>query len=128
MSVMGDSWDKKPEEWVEELRIVDAEAKKPEGAENEPVEQLSLAGRIVLNKCELLLTGKIQTLITNGENCIYVESSEKSKECRGDQTALSMKQVWMTLHSLCSRIVSEVPTHTSPSSGPFSARLIRRRC
>ena len=50
MSVMGDSWDKKPEDWVEEMRIVDAEAKKPEGAENESVEQLSFAGRIVLNE------------------------------------------------------------------------------
>ena len=25
---------------------------------------------------------------------------EKLQECRGDQTALSMKQVWMTLHSV----------------------------
>ena len=28
MSVMGDSWDKKPGDWVEEMRIVDAEEKK----------------------------------------------------------------------------------------------------
>ena len=48
---MGDSWNKKPEDWVEEMKIVDAEAKKPEGAENESVEHLSSAGRIVLNKC-----------------------------------------------------------------------------
>ena len=84
MSVMGDSWDKKPEDWVEEMRTVDAEAKKPEGAENESVEQLSSAGRIILNKCELLLTGRLQTEITNGENCLDVESAEKLKECRGD--------------------------------------------
>ena len=37
VSVMGDSWVKKPEDWVEEMRIVDAEARKPEGAENESV-------------------------------------------------------------------------------------------
>ena len=47
------------------MRIVDAEAKKPEGAENEPVELLSSAGRIVLNKCELLLIGRFPTEITN---------------------------------------------------------------
>ena len=75
MSVMGDSWDEKPEDWAEEMRIVDAEAKKPEGAENESVEQLSSAGRIVLTKCELLLTGRLQTEITNGENCLDVESA-----------------------------------------------------
>ena len=97
---------KKPDDWIEELRIIDAEGKKPEGAENESVEQLSSAGRIVLNKCELLLTGRLQTEITNGENCLDVESAEKLKECRGDQTALSMKKVWMNLHSLRSRIVS----------------------
>ena len=109
-------------------RIVDAEAKKPEGAENESVEQLFSAGRIVLNRCELLITGRFSAEITNGENCLDVESAEKLKECRRDQTALSMKQVWMTLHSLHSRIVSEVSTFTRPSSGPISARLIRRRC
>ena len=114
-----------PEGWVEEMRIVDAEAKKPEGAENESVEQLSSAGRVVLNKCELLPTGRLQTEITNGEDCLDVESAEKLKECRGDQTALSMEQVWMTLHSLHSRIVS---TYTRPSSGPIPARLIRRHC
>ena len=38
---MGDSWNKKLEVWVEEMRIVEAEAKKPGGAENESVEQLS---------------------------------------------------------------------------------------
>ena len=74
---MGDSWHKKLEDWVEEMRIVDVEAKKPEGAENESVEQLSSAGRIVLNKCELLLTGRFPTEITNGENCLDVESSWK---------------------------------------------------
>ena len=121
MSVMGDSWDEKPEDWAEEMRIVDAEAKKPEGAENESVEQLSSAGRIVLTKCELLLTGRLQTEITNGENCLDVESAEKLQECRGDHTALSMKQVWMTLYSLHSRIVSKVSTYTRPSSGPISA-------
>ena len=125
---MGDSWDKRPEDWVEEMRIVDAEAKKPEGAENESVEHLSSAGRIILNKCELLLTGRLQTEVTNGENCLDVEPGEKLKECCGDQTALSMKQVWMTLHSLHSRIVSDVSTYTRPSSGPISARLIRRHC
>ena len=31
MSVMGDSWDKNPEDWVEEMRIVDAGARKPGG-------------------------------------------------------------------------------------------------
>ena len=36
---MGYSLDKKPEDWVEEMGIVDAEAKKPEGAKNESVEQ-----------------------------------------------------------------------------------------
>ena len=97
MSVMGDSWDKKPEDWVEEMRTVDAEAKKPEGAENESVEQLSSAGRILLNKCELRLAGRLKTEITNGENCFDVESAEKLQECHGDQTGLSMKQVWMTL-------------------------------
>ena len=91
MSVVGDSWDKKPEDRFKEMRIVDVEAKKPEGAENESVEQLSAAGRNVLNKCELLLTGRLQTEITDGENCLDVESAEKLKECRGDQTALSMK-------------------------------------
>ena len=70
-------WTKKPEDWVEEMRIVDAEAKKPEGAENESVEQLSSAGGIVLNRCELLLTGRLQTEITDGENCLHVESAEK---------------------------------------------------
>ena len=84
MSVMGDSWDKKPEDWVEEMRTVDAEATKPEGAENESVEWLSSAGRIILNECVLLLTGRLQTEITNGENCLDVESAEKLKECRGD--------------------------------------------
>ena len=49
------------------MRVVDAEAKKPEGAENESVEQLSAAGRTILNKCELLLSGGLQTEITNGE-------------------------------------------------------------
>ena len=127
-SVMGGSWDKKPEDWVEEMRIVDAEAKKPEGAENESVEQLSSAGRIALNKCELLLTGRFQTEITNGENCLDVEFAEKLQECREDKTALSTKQVWMTLNSLHSRTVSEVSTCTRPSSGPISARLIRRHC
>ena len=56
MSVMDYPWNKKPEDWVEEQRIVDAEAenlevqndamddrrnteKKPERAENESVEQ-----------------------------------------------------------------------------------------
>ena len=121
MSVIGYSWDKKLEDRVEEMRTVDAKAKKPEGAENESVEQLSFAGRNVLDKCELLLTGRFQT-----ENCLDAESAEKLKECRGDQTALSMKQVWMTLHSLHSRTVSEVSTNTRPSSGPISARLIRR--
>ena len=115
-SVMGDSWDKKPEDWVEEVRIVDAEAKKPEGAENES------------DKFELLLNGRLQTEITSGENCLDVESAEKLNECRGNQTALSMKQVWMTLHSLHSRIVSEVSTYTRPSCGPISARLIRKHC
>ena len=119
---------KKQEDWVEEVKIVHAEAKKPEGAENESVEQLSSAGRMVLNKCELLLTGRLQTEITNGENCLDVESAEKIQECRGGQTALSMKQVWMILHPLRSRIVSEVSTHTRPSSGPISARLSRRHC
>ena len=109
---MGDSWDKKPEDWV------DAEAKKLEEAENESVEQSS-AGRIDLNNCELLLDGKLQTEITDGENCLDVESAEKLKECRGDQSALSMKQVWMTLYSLHSRIVSEVSIYTRPSSGPI---------
>ena len=61
---MGDSWDKKPEDWAEEMRTVDAEAKKPEGAENES------------DKCELLLTGRLQTEITNGENCLEGESVE----------------------------------------------------
>ena len=28
MFVMGDSWDKKPEDWVEDMRIVDAKTKK----------------------------------------------------------------------------------------------------
>ena len=70
------------------MRSVDAEAKKPEGAENESVEQLSSAGRIVLNTCELLLTGRLQAEITNGENCLDVESAEKLQECRGDQTTL----------------------------------------
>ena len=41
MSVMGDPWDKMPGNWVEEMRIVGGEAKTPEGAENESVEQLS---------------------------------------------------------------------------------------
>ena len=62
--------------------------------------------------------------MANRENCLDVESAEKLQECRGDQTALSMKQVWMNLHPLRSRIVSEVPTHERPSSGPISARLI----
>ena len=81
---MGDSWDKKPEDWVEEMRIVDAEAKKPEGAENESVVQLSSACRNRPNRCELLLTGRLQTELTNGENCLDVESAEKLQECRGD--------------------------------------------
>ena len=89
------------------MRIVDAKAKMPEGAENES------------DKCELLLTGRLQTEITHGENCLDVESAEKLKECRGNQRELSMKQVWMTLHSLKSRIVSEVSTYTRPSSGPI---------
>ena len=68
MSVVGDSWDKKPEGWVEEMRIVDAEAKKPEGAENASVEQLSYLP---------LLTGRLPTVFTNGENCLDVESCRK---------------------------------------------------
>ena len=115
-SVVGDSWDKKPEDWVEEMRIVDAEAKKPEGAENES------------DQCELLLIGRLQTEITSGENCLDVESAENLKECRGNQTALSMKQVWMTLYSLHSRIVSKLSAYTRPSSEPISARLILRHC
>ena len=79
-SVKGDSWDKKPEDWLEEMMIVDAKAEKPEGAENESFEQLSSARRIDLNKCELLITGRF-------------ESAAKLKEFRGNQTALSMKQV-----------------------------------
>ena len=125
---MGDSWDKKLEDWVEEMRIVDAEAKKPEGAEIESVEELSSAGRIVLNKLELLLTGRLQTEITIGENCLDVESAEKLQERRGDQTALSMKQVSISLHSVHSKIVSKVSTYTRPSSAPISAKLIRRHC
>ena len=123
-----DGWHKKPEDWVEGMRMVDAEAKKPEGAENESVEQLSSAGRNILNKCELRLTGRLQTEITNGENCLDVESAEKLQEWRGDQTALWMTQEWMTLHFLHSRVVSEVSTDTRPSSGPISARMIRRHC
>ena len=46
----------------EEMRIVDTEAQKPEGAGNEWVEQLSFA--------RWLLTGRLQTEITNGVECL----------------------------------------------------------
>jgi G3E family GTPase len=66
------------------ITVVDAahvvshlDEEKPEGAENESVEQLAFADRIVLNKCDLLLTGRLQTEIIKGEDCLDVESAEK---------------------------------------------------
>ena len=50
---------------LRKVRIVDAEAKKPEGAENES------------DKFELLLNGRLQTEITSGENCLDVEVCRK---------------------------------------------------
>ena len=55
-----------------------------------------------------------------------MESVEKLKKCRGDRTVLSMKQKWMTLHSLHSRIVSEVSIYVRLSSGRSSARVFCR--
>ena len=124
-SVMGDPWEKKPEDWVEEKRIVDAEAKKPEvqndvmddrrntekkpeGAEIESVEQLSSSGRFVLNKFELLLTGRLRTEIIDGEDCLDVESAEKLKEFRGDRSALSASHPGPRLSQRSRRIVQSV--------------------
>ena len=50
---------------------------KSEGAGNESVEQMAFADRIVLNKFDLLLTGRHQTEIINGEDCVDIESAEK---------------------------------------------------
>lgn len=50
---------------------------KSEGAENESVEQMAFADRIDLNKCDFLLTGRLQTEINYGEDCLDVESAEK---------------------------------------------------
>jgi len=57
------------------ITVVDEE--KSEGAENESVEQMAFADRIVLNKCDLLLTERLQTEIIDGEDCLDVESAEK---------------------------------------------------
>merc|ERR1712136_399262 len=53
---------------------------KPEGAENESVEQLAFADRIILNKCDLLLTGQLKTEIRNGEDCVDVEATENENK------------------------------------------------
>ena len=65
------------------ITVVDAahvlshlDEEKPEGAENESVEQLAFADRIILNKCDLLLTGQLKTEIRNGEDCVDVEATE----------------------------------------------------
>ena len=50
---------------------------KPEEAENESVEQLACADRMVLNKCDLLLSGRHHTAIICGEDCLDVEFAEK---------------------------------------------------
>ena len=57
------------------MTVVDEE--KSEGAGNESVEQMAFADRIVLNKCDLLLTGRHQTEIINGEDCVDIGSAEK---------------------------------------------------
>ena len=61
-SVMGDSWDKEPEDWVEEMRIVVAEAKKtrlwkehlrnPQDKKNVPVMQHGIWREIFKLKTE----------------------------------------------------------------------------
>ena len=80
MSVMGDSWDKEPEDWVEDLRIVDAEAKKPEGAENESVEQLSSALSLIsFERLALSLTGcerfDCHRHFCDGEPCGFIATA-----------------------------------------------------
>ena len=87
MPVMGDSWDKKPEDWVRKCRLSTLGQRSPKGAENESVEQLSSAGRIVVNKCELLFTGRFPTEITHGENCLDVEKKQCAKtKCKKTTT------------------------------------------
>ena len=75
---MGDSWNKK-ENWVEEMRIVDAKAKKSEGAENESVEQLSYLSAESFRtsvSCCTLEGSRLRSLM---ERTLDVESAETCK-------------------------------------------------
>jgi len=52
---------------------------KPEGAENESVEQLAFADRIILNKCDLLTSGSV-TKVEKENQCRDVTAEESEKD------------------------------------------------
>ena len=62
MSVMGDSWDKKPEDWVEDMRIVDAKTKR-EGSLEEPSRQEECARKAAWGSDEKYVSPKPRTKI-----------------------------------------------------------------
>ena len=69
------------------ITVVDAahveahlDEEKPEGAENESVEQLTFADRIILNKCDLLLGGNLKTEVPKEQDCLGVVPSAEKDE------------------------------------------------
>ena len=108
--MIDDPWDKMPEDSVEGMRIVDAEGQKTFGADNESVEQLAFGGRIVLNKCDLLFTGRLQTEIIDGEDCLDVESAEVERVSRRSNGIVNdAGRDASSLHALEDRIRSVNP-------------------
>jgi len=68
------------------ITVVDAahveahlDEEKPEGAENESVEQLAFADRIILNKCDLLLSGNLKTEVPKEQDCLGVAAAVKGE-------------------------------------------------
>ena len=53
---------------------------KPEGAVTESVEQLTFADKIILNKCDLLLSGNLKTEVPKEQDCLGVVPSAEKDE------------------------------------------------
>ena len=69
------------------ITVVDAahveahlDEEKPEAAVNESVEQLTFADRIILNKCDLLLSGNLKTEVLKEQDCLGVVPSAEKDE------------------------------------------------
>ena len=118
------------------ITVVDAahveahlDEEKPEGAENEFVEQLAFADRIILNKCDLLLSGNLKTEVPKEQDCLGVVPAAEKGEASSQVSSGAVNVAGVDdapLLALEERIRNV--NRTRQSSAPTSQRSTPRSC